>query len=526
MGFFLRLFWNFSLVGFNSAVIFEQFEDDIIDKKIEYMEEQMKNKYSKQLKDEGEDFQLKYSKFFFGSYAKQHELFEFNDGERMLIRIIMNTVKKNIVANGLSHYQKMKIASKSIWPKELTKTPWGFFYGFLSSDLQNRSFDLDKLTDQTFTKAKNILIKLKAGIKTEEIRGFQKKSIDITKTEGGKLKGSVQCCYCDTNIKLSCQLIKDTAYFSPSNFEAHLLKHVKNSAHEQKLKSSELEYISPTHNQDQAEVRNEKSPIHGQNSSMISLTIEPAVVNSTVEDSENILYSQLSKQNLVMTNVTAKNQENIESFISSKGPKSKRLSTVKMCRIQADNSCLFGSVVHQLYGTKINSAEHSTSVDVLRKNVVEHIIKRMPEYFFILKDRVFSKSENKSIEDITRDCEYFVRENLSQTSCWGGTETLKAISEIFRVNIVIVNDDGSSNFSNSFNIANDRTIALAFRNTDGQIKPSNISRNHYDSIAEIENVMIEMIANHLAETEIQHLKFIKDLENEEIIIDLDSASQI
>lgn len=120
----------------------------------------------------------------------------------------------------------------------------------------------------------------------------------------------------------------------------------------------------------------------------------------------------------------------------------------------------------------------------LRSIVVEHILK--PENFSLyenmLHDRVNTKSQSAAA--LTAECKLFVRHGLSRQGKWGGLESIKAVSNEYQVNVVIVKESGACNMITGSNKYN-RTIVIAYRlgtNTDGDTVYC-----HYDSVSDMKS---------------------------------------
>lgn len=92
-------------------------------------------------------------------------------------------------------------------------------------------------------------------------------------------------------------------------------------------------------------------------------------------------------------------------------------------------------------------------------------------------DRIVSVSE----------CKDFIDKYLSKQGYWGGGETLQAVSEIHKVNIVVIRNDGNIDFAVDFNNNFKQSITLAYRNN-----------NHYDSVSDMSEATIHSFANLLA----------------------------
>lgn len=98
----------------------------------------------------------------------------------------------------------------------------------------------------------------------------------------------------------------------------------------------------------------------------------------------------------------------------------------------------------------------------------------------ILEEREASGDACKTVSET--DCLDFVNNQLSQSDCWGGIESIQAISNIHKVNILVFNESERFYFPAGFKPDFDKTVMIAYRFAGG----SKTIRNHYDSVAEIE----------------------------------------
>lgn len=141
--------------------------------------------------------------------------------------------------------------------------------------------------------------------------------------------------------------------------------------------------------------------------------------------------------------------------------------------------------------------------------MVHHTRLNLTRFIHSLKGRVFdwndkhNKEKRKKartedekkvyVEELTDRCNLFVENNLANGS-WAGTESLLALSELYKINILIINGDGSSNMINRFERSFDRTILLAYRN-----------ENHYDSVVAMNDRTILHHAKNLVANEIKSI---------------------
>lgn len=506
--------------------------DEEVLPKINYMEEFVKNKLPKLLNKSEEGA----CAFFYGPYSNDISSFEFNEGERILWRVVVQHVKEMVRTKGLKYFQG-KFKGKSAWPNGLMRSPYGQIYGNHTFDggasalhSKNEEIDVMALKKQLLAKANGCIVKYRQKL----LRSRQKLTLDsvvVNIYENG-IKGTIKCCYCDErkdqgkdSVKVYCQNIGDKQYWIPSNFEKHLLKYHSStnepSTHHDSIIESVVTDFQKNgaksddlkHEFDHEITRTESNTssieygISHDISSLIELEVQPFNIEEVeTADMENKLAIQLSKQNLQMMNTTFANNENVKEFVSIIDSASK----VKVCDIKADDSCLFGSIVHQLNLVKINSKQHADLARTLRKNVVKYIVEHLSDFIFLLKNRL--PDGQAEDDDLQTQCLDFVTNELSSLKCWGGCESLKAISELYSVNIIILNDDGKCNFSQSYHPCNDRTISIAFCNTIGGVQQSNINRNHYNSVVEIDDPVMNVMVARLVEGEIKRMKFLKSIE--------------
>lgn len=263
-----------------------------------------------------------------------------------------------------------------------------------------------------------------------------------------------------------------------------------------------------------------------------------AIESSDNEKLVDSIYEQVSQQNLKLTQAILTNQErkyNMGFRLNDKDEK------IKVIKISKDESCLFASLAHQLFHHKANSTEHREATNDLRKATVEYILHNIERFFFEIRGRVFEdredeekqikskkpeeknevqmksnkddeNKENQNKKNIVTDeeCKAFVTEKLIKFDCWGGTESLKAISKMHHVNILIFCELGDFYFPFEFDPSLS-TVFLAYRLASKQVtskqtlksgeKNSKLIRNHYDSVSEVEKEIMYECIKTLAEWE-------------------------
>lgn len=185
------------------------------------------------------------------------------------------------------------------------------------------------------------------------------------------------------------------------------------------------------------------------------------------------IYKQLCDQNMKMINncLERKEREEIVPFNTSESV----TGTVRVVEMEKDGNCLFSAFAHQLYSVKANSTEHVKQSQDLRRRAVDFIKKNITDFQHDIIGRT-NKQDNISL---------FL--TLLQTDgFWGGLESLRALSIIFDVNIIIFNEKGD--FYSAFQLKSTftRLIMLSYRCADPKSQATSSERNHYDSITRIE----------------------------------------
>lgn len=240
--------------------------------------------------------------------------------------------------------------------------------------------------------------------------------------------------------------------------------------------------------------------IEARETSLIKLVIEPFQknTNDVFDNQLKDLRAQLRFNNIQMIhNTSQSNEETTDCEIQLSAEK---FSNIEICRIPKDGNCLYGATVHQFYHLKIDSDEYNQRVGELRKQVVVHIKNNLNRYERQLSGRIYDKWNAKkqkptaAAQITAEDFTEFLDKYLSKDCCWGGPESIQAISEIFKANVVVFNEWGDVNFGNCFDSSYESIISLAFRVSNPNIKKENIpnsQRNHYDSIVKLSNGVID-----------------------------------
>lgn len=158
---------------------------------------------------------------------------------------------------------------------------------------------------------------------------------------------------------------------------------------------------------------------------------------------------------------------------------------LKVLKIDKDGSCLYSSIVQQLSCCKPNTDDHREATKDLRKDVIDYMKTNLQVGKFAIKGRILEDRESdgdRNVKVTEADCMDFITNKLSRMDYWGGTESILAITILRKVNILMFNEADRFYFPAGFDSNFDQTVIVAFRLA---IK-SDKKRNHYDSVAEIE----------------------------------------
>lgn len=159
---------------------------------------------------------------------------------------------------------------------------------------------------------------------------------------------------------------------------------------------------------------------------------------------------------------------------------------------------MFAALAQQLFYVKVNGTEHARATKELRKKSADYIKANYDSFQHEIKGRVLDR--NLQAENIQQECSVFVNHCLPKPGCWGGFESLKAISQIYKVNILIFNENGDYYFAQKFNMTYDRSVFIGFSNANKHATSSvSNDRNHYDPVVEINPKILEECSRNIAQ---------------------------
>lgn len=490
---------SFSLCSFSNALVFKSITNEDIAFIQQYVRTELHEKIAID-----QNFNPAHKVFLFGGFASNSDKFCFNRGEEKLIAALIAHVKKEVddpVENaGLwKFHPPMNKKILSNMNHYLCSTTIGTIFGYsvnIKQPIVTKS--LNELREELASKVKKIFDSLDTKRHVQFSEGL------ITVTEcGPKISGTIQCVFCEEDsAKKSVKVFRHSSSTGAHWVLSNLTTHIK-------------KYHSV------AQLQNKKR--QEQHETTIDLEITPILLDSVDEQKQETievdlvdqLYTQLWTQNMRLENAVSQEADNTYNFYTD-GERS-----IEACRINGDGNCLFASLTHQLFYYKINSAEHQSATAELRIKTVQFIKDNFDSFENELKGRVLEvKNVLQKTENMRKECQFFLNTCLPKgKKCWGGIETIKAVSQIHKTNIIVVHDDGTCHLPVRYNSIYERCLLIAYSSVGDKI-----ARNHYDSIANVHVSLVDEFSKTLINNEVQRCKFMDEAKEGMPTVCLNSTS--
>lgn len=477
------------------------------------------------------DFDNGDKKYFYGMFDVLTDNFRFMDGDIDLINEILTHIKTKLKEVGHTYFKTEN--QRKVSMIDTFQFPIGHFFArkektidVAVSKIGGHSMNEEDIRKDLFER--KLLPILSSASSLKAVRPI---TIDIVKIvkNNEKIHADVICVFCTDgqNIMVQCTPSNtNVCYWNPANFKKHI------NHHKQSIEMKNVKQLKDGtgHSKSKKDKNKPAKPVKKQNDSMNSTISEDEEENavdmlkkvtcreleqkkkrqvridsrkrkSSLANSDNIdskiLRKQMSDQNLYTLSKVLENNEKTEEmgFELDGGTR-----TIKVAEIAQDGSCFFGSVAHQIYGCKLDSSEHQHKTAELRNKVVKHMQSNFDKYRYLLQGRVYECRGKVPKENLESECHIFLNACLSVPKTYAGSESFKAISEIEEVNIITFSENGTCYLAVDFVEDFKRTIFLAHRLSDKFASTShNVSRNHYDSVVEIENEVLFKVSNFLNE---------------------------
>lgn len=455
-------------------------------------------------------------------YAKCPDKFQFLRGERNFIKIIVAHVHKLVdhggENKGLAQFKEKKKKKNN----KNVKRPFGLD-GNAKENASDSKLLNGPLVDELYDKVVNCLKSYDV-----DVSAFGKSMINI---DSSGAYGNIQCILCDGSGKKNTKRVtyyqpaNRTNYWVLSNYTKHLEKTHKllatqSQSNNKKLKSNVDSSLNLNEHDDNDNnqtphshtLLNETSPIdsnfnfvsenamdlkneNGDYSlEIVEISIEqPATQPSEISNSW--LYSQIAEQIRKMVTAQLTHSERTEQMEFQ--IKNQIARIIYIIKIIGDGNCLFTSLAHQLWPTASTSEENKNNSINLRAAVVEHIVANIGLYQRFIDERVHELKPRKTDGNTSLEmkCKMWARHVLSRQGSWGGIETIKAVSLMYRVNIVIFDECGRVQMVQGAKEKYDRTILLGYRFFLNE-KNERIY-NHYDSVCDMESDTIYITSEYI-----------------------------
>lgn len=275
-----------------------------------------------------------------------------------------------------------------------------------------------------------------------------------------------------------------------SNIEGISKKQIQHSSKTQHEIDEEV--LEPVYNLDQGD--NEKSfeVVNVSDSSNNDIQRYQSEDEDVVVDIDNLMYSQITAQ---IRELTDRKSSAVPKNIHFDLEKTRR--TLKLHTMKGDGSCLFRSIAHQLNtNIKVNSPKIGSLAKELRKQVVSHITENYDDYRRQLMNAIYDRQIDPLCEvpNIDIECKNFLQNDLPKENCWGGQESIMALSSLHAVNIFVFEEDGPVRCANMFNANYNRSICIAYR----LAQKGSAKRIHYDSVVDISDADVYDLCKILA----------------------------
>lgn len=509
---------SFRLCGYANPHSFRNLDDDDIQFIENFIQNDLKEIIVRKCERLECDLKTDDLEHLFGMFVDAEEKFKLMRGDKLLLLEIADYLTQKCNKDGMESFLRhFELPRRYKISKTDTATfDFGFFYSKKRKQRAKTIINQDDLHATCFEKLNKFF---QSYINLEPIRPISGDIVKIIDTGSG-FRADVICVFCIENENTVDSLLKKYSVtfdrgWNFSNLRKHMQRHCKSkSTTTLTLKIDPVnDDMNDTESMNLAAIRGkaillsdigmnvmeseadsstifdqkvhtfvepEYSEAHSRNNSSEEQTMTMTVPviessqNSNDQSLNSIIYDQFTTQSLALLRAGLKNKEQKKSMDLKIDDKTFKIS---ISQIKPDGNCMFATIAHQLNLVKCNSKQHDDLTADLRKEVVEYIRDNIDNFKHTIQLRLRCDED-----DINQACLQFLNE-LECEGTWGGMETVYAVSSLYRVNIVVFNEDGPFYLGNGFNHEYSRTIFMAYRigGVRGKIKDGKkISKNHYN----------------------------------------------
>lgn len=489
------------MCGFSNAITFKDIDDEDIDSVEKFVKSDLiqyftSHQSTPKTKEDDIDSCIESElseddkQSFFGVYSSNPSKFVFLRGERKMLNALVDHVK-SITAGpeGSKHFQLNEDGTDKI------KISWK---GSFTSNLGMHFGDGKRSSRQKKVVSKKSSVDLEHDL-YEKLQAYMQKNykelesnlapnqVDVEIAPNNVISAKVHCVVClaqkkAKKISIYCRTTEGNPYWVFSNLQRHIDGHFKKTDHDTDRDDGITTLSSLTENE---ELEEEEVLGSGPQSDTGK--------RSRIVD---LMFTQLTVQTIKMKNTVSVHNEPKEKFNFQLT--NDALATIHVTAIKKDGNCLFSALAHQIFHVKLNSSEHEKATMDLRQESVNYIKGNFNEFAHDIRGRVLDKMP--SSEDIEKECTFFVNQCLPRAGCWGGFESIKAISKMYKINILIFSENGAYYFANRFDAGYNASVCLAFRDANRvKKKTAGTVKNHYDSVVDIDTHTLSECSEFCAE---------------------------
>lgn len=452
---------------------------------------------------------------FFGLYASNPKKFSVIAGDRKMIKAIASFVKSKLEVDNQFFQEKNAAKKKTVLGRKgLVDSVIGAIFADAANQITAGTSKLDpQVSDgwkqKLFEKAKALVDSFRASNPELNVKPFTINMIEVDLSKLDNIKASVQCVFCETQrLSVHCRLASSSSS-SCTWVLANLNSHFKRCLKPKRIPLETEDALDQYHLAD--------NNLDSGGSHLVGLNIEVDLETVKTENDlgsklfslEKTIKTQMTVQNILLDNAKVENDEE-HIFVQIKSPQ----ETIETFRIEGDGNCLFSAISHQIHFVKIHSEKHKEFTENLRKDVVEYIRNNLDFFQHDIKGRIHEKK--KEIPDLKKESYAFL-DKLSDDGFFGGIESLRATAILHNVNIIVFSEKGECYLANKFEPEFRRSIMLVFRlktmktaaSEQKTMKTAASERNHYDSVAKLQDKTIENCAKYLIKSQVS----LVDLEN-------------
>lgn len=494
------MYFLFRWIGYANGLSFKEIDDEKLDQIEVFVRSELLKRVQEKSERRGKTFEEK--EIFFGMYADSIDEFKILRGERLQLLSIANILRPIFNDKGSDEFAKyFELPKGNKFDKiDMCQLSVGWFYGKKLRKLQQH---VDCSAEDLSV---DLLPKLKNFFKSFDLNSVRPINEEIFKVVniGNSIRADVICVFCPIKKVTDNSLMKwhaiqmdKSGRWNFSNFRKHVKKHLQepvgNSSKPEKSDLDSFDSAVHTHSTP-AKEQGKAHQTASNDLSNFSINSLPIVFEDDNRSDSNVdnnssetvssLYKQFSTQSLRLFEAALTHNETKSQMQVIFGDRSASLNVFDILK---DGNCLFGSLTHQLSLVKINSDEHVKQTADLRKNVVSHIIENIEQYKQVLKYR----TDVTNIQD-------FVTKDLSKQGEWGGAETFLAVSNIFKVNILVFNEEGEFYLATGYKPSFSRTLLVAYRSNRKDEDGVRIY-DHYDSLCDMTELLLYTCAKCIAE---------------------------